>query len=132
MGFEEIQHTADWSVRVWGDDLPQLFAESARAMNALSGLEIGPGPRVERPFAASGDDPESLLVSFLSELIYLQEQENLGFDTFEFGALADTMSLAMQGGRIQRIDKAIKAVTWHELKIAAGSRGLETTLVFDV
>ena len=27
MGFEEIPHTADWSIRVWADDLAGLLAE---------------------------------------------------------------------------------------------------------
>ena len=132
MGFEEVQHTADWSVRVWGSDLPDLFAESARATNALSGLAIGPGPRATRRFRAEGPDVESLLVSFLSELVYLAEQEALGFDTFEVGMPLPPLSLSMQGGPILRLDKAIKAVTWHDLKIVRTERGLETIIVFDV
>ena len=48
MGFEEISHTADWSARVWAQDLPSLFAESARAMNSLAGTVTAKGPRVKR------------------------------------------------------------------------------------
>jgi SHS2 domain-containing protein len=132
MGYEELHHTADWSVRVWAEDLPQLFAESARAMNALSGLEIRPGTRVQRTFESSGPDPETLLVSFLSELIYLQEQDHLGFDQFEFGMLEAALSLTMEGGPVLRIEKAIKAVTWHEMHIERTSRGLESVIIFDV
>ncbi len=83
MGFEEISHTADWSARVWAEDLPSLFVEAARAMNSLSGTVIGTGPRVTRTFEAEGPDVESLLVAFLSELVYYQEQENLAFDVFD-------------------------------------------------
>ena len=132
MGFEEVQHTADWSVRVWGNDLPDLFAESARAMNALSGLAIGPGPRLRRHFQAEGQDPEGLLVAFLSELIYLAEEAGLGFERFDVGMPVPPLSLSMEGGPIVRLDKAIKAVTWHDLKITRTERGLETIIVFDV
>ena len=133
MGFEEISHTADWAVRVWGQDLPSLFAESARAMNALAGTVIEPRPRLERMFESEGTDLESLLVAFLSELVYCQEQENLAFDTFELKFEGDQrLKAQMEGAPIASTDKAIKAVTYHNLKIEETSRGYEVIIVFDV
>jgi SHS2 domain-containing protein len=132
MGFEEISHTADWSVRVWAEDLPALFAESARAMNSLAGAETGTSPRVKRRFELAGMDAESLLVAFLSELVYYQEQENLAFDTFDIQMNAGKISASMEGGEITSVDKAIKAVTYHSLKIEETERGFEATIVFDV
>ena len=132
MGFEEIPHTADWSVRVWAQDLPSLLAESARAMNALAGTVTDPGPRVERAFASEGPDIESLLIAFLSELVYYQEQENLAFDTFDIRMSDRHLSVTMEGSQITSVDKAIKAVTYHNLKIEETSRGYEVVIVFDV
>ena len=132
MGFEEISHTADWSVRVWAPDLPSLFAESARAMNTLAGTVTSKGLRVKRTFEADGPDVESLLVSFLSELIYYQEQENLACDTFDIEMSAEHISVKMEGTAIASVDKAIKAVTYHNLKIEETSRGYEVVIVFDV
>ncbi len=143
MGFEEISHTADWSARVWAKDLPSLFAESARAMNSLAGTVIAQGSRVKRIFEAEDTDAESLLVAFLSELVYYQEQENLAFDKFEFevksvaliGAAmpkGKRLKVEMEGGQIVSTDKAIKAVTYHNLKIEKTKRGVAITIVFDV
>jgi SHS2 domain-containing protein len=132
MGFEEIPHTADWSVRVWAQDLPSLLAESARAMNALAGTVTGPGPRLKRTFESKGPDVESLLVAFLSELVYYQEQENLAFDTFDIQISGKQISVTMEGSQIASIDKAIKAVTYHNLKVEETSRGYEVVVVFDV
>ena len=153
MGFEEISHTADWSVRVWAQDLPSLFAESARAMNSLSGTVTGKVPRVKRMFANEAPDAESLLVAFLSELVYYQEQENLAFDKFKLevtklalplnfasGTIVSSAAVSkgkklkveMEGGPIASVDKAIKAVTYHNLKIEKTNEGFETTIVFDV
>ena len=153
MGFEEISHTADWSVRVWADDLPSLFAEAARAMNALSGTRIGKDPRLTRTFVCEAPDEESLLVAFLSELVYYQEQENLAFDEFRLevktpalplsfasGTIVSsgvvskgkTLRVEMDGAPVESVDKAIKAVTYHNLIIAKTSEGFETTIVFDV
>jgi SHS2 domain-containing protein len=132
MGFEEISHTADWSVRVWAEDLSSLFAESARAMNTLAGIVIGKSPRVKRIFEAHGSDGESLLVAFLSELVYYQEQENIAFDVFHLEVDSQKLKVGMEGAEIASVDKAIKAVTFHNLKIEKTNRGFETTIVFDV
>jgi SHS2 domain-containing protein len=143
MGFEEISHTADWSAHIWAEDLPSLFIESARAMNKLAGIVLAEDPRVKRTFEAEGNDAESLLISFLSELIYYQEQENLAFEFFELevGSSAkrdgaqdahNKLEAEMEGGQIVSADKAIKAATYHNLRIEKTSRGFETTIVFDV
>jgi SHS2 domain-containing protein len=132
MGFEEISHTADWSARVWAKDLPSLFMETARAMSALSGTVIGNGPRLTRTFEAEGPDAESLLVAFLSELLYYQEQENLAFDVFDLRVASQWLKVELEGAEIASSEKAIKAVTFHNLKIERTSDGFETTIVFDV
>ena len=38
----------------------------------------------------------------------------------------------MEGAEIESVDKAIKAVTYHNLKIQRNAEDLETTIVFDV
>ncbi len=132
MGFEEVSHTADWSARVWAPDLPTLFKEAARAMNSLSGTVIGTDDRVSRTLELEGPDLESLLVAFLSELVYYQEQENLTFDDFDLRVAGQWLKVAMEGAQIKSVDKAIKAVTYHNLKIESTREGFETTIVFDV
>jgi SHS2 domain-containing protein len=132
MGFEELSHTADWSARVWAPDLPSLFGEAARAMNSLSGTIIGAGPRVTRTFEAEGPDVESLLVAFLSELVYYQEQENLALEDFDVRIAPQWLKVSMKGAEVESVEKAIKAVTYHNLKIQRTTEGLETTIVFDV
>lgn len=132
MGFEEISHTADWSVRVWAADLPALFAECARAMNALSGTVIGPGPRLKRWWECEAPDAESMLVAFLSELVYYQEQEGLAFDRFGVQVESGSLKAEMEGAQVLSVDKAIKAVTYHNLRIVETDQGFETTIVFDV
>ena len=132
MGFEEIAHTADWSARVWAADLPGLFRESALTLNALAGTVLAPGPRLRRGFESEGPDAESLLVSFLSELVYLQEQESLAFDIFQVHVQPHRLKVEMEGAPIASVDKAVKAVTYHNLKIDKTSEGFEVIVVFDV
>ena len=140
MPFEEVPHTADWSIRVWADNLPGLLVESARGMYWLAGAELvlsnveglAEGPRGKKTFEAEEPDRESLLVAFLSELVYYAEQENLGFDDFDIQIKNGRLKAELGGAPLQSISKAIKAVTWHNLKIEETARGLEVEIVFDV
>lgn len=132
MGFEEIPHTADWAVRVWAEGLPGLLAESARAMDALAGVVTASEPRVQRSLTLEAPDRESMLVAFLSELLFLEEHEHLAFDRFQFRMGEERASIEMEGGPVISYEKAIKAVTWHDLKIEETGNGLEVRIVFDV
>jgi len=132
MGFEEIQHTADWAMRIWARDVPSLFAEAAKGLNALAHVELAQGPREKRQFESEAPDEESLLVAFLTELIYYQEQENLGFDQFDIEVGNERLQVKMSGAPIKSIGKAIKAATYHNLKIQKTSRGYEAEIVLDV
>jgi SHS2 domain-containing protein len=132
MGYEEKAHTADWALRVWADDLEGLFAEAARGMYALSGANQAEGPKVKRTFEAEAPDAESLLVAFLSELVYAVEQEHLIFDEFDVQVEGIKLKVEMSGTPILSLTKAIKAVTYHNLQIQPTARGYEVEIVFDV
>jgi len=101
-------------------------------MFSLSWTVAGNGARVSNTFEAKGIDLESLLVAFLSELVYYQEQEDLTFDVFDLRIASQWLKVAMEGAQIESVDKAIKAVTYHNLRIERNAEGFETTIVFDV
>ena len=132
MGFEEIPHTADWAIRVWSEDLAGLLVASALGMYALSGAKQARVPRVTRRLEVEGVDAEGMLVAFLSELAYLAEQENTAFDRFDIQLKDDRLNVEMQGAPLKSLSKAIKAVTYHNLKIEHTERGMEAVIVFDV
>lgn len=137
MPFEEIPHTADLCLHVWAADLTSLFVESARGMNALARFRIAEKPRVERTFSTSAVDTESLLVAFLSELVYFAEQDRLAFDRFDLSLDLITgqpcrLSATLHGAPILSLDKVIKAVTYHNLRIQRTTQRYEMEIVFDV
>lgn len=131
-GFREIPHTADWALHVWGSDFASLFEQAAFGMNAIAGVTLADEPRLTKELVFSSMDPESLLVAFLSELLFLQEQENLSFDSFHLLVDNHHLQVHMEGGNIINLNKAIKAVTYHELKIQTVNNGFEANIVFDV
>ena len=132
-GFEEIEHTADWSLRVRGQDLEHLFRNAAFGMVGLMGISTEDGPEHSYSLDLEAEDPESLLVAFLDEILYRVEftaasVEDITFSSFSDHALrAVIASLPVLG-----IEKAIKAVTFHMLEILKAEQGFETVIVFDV
>ncbi len=131
-GFREIEHTADWELEVWAPNLAELFSQAAKGMLSLSGMQLAAEPRIEREINLQAFDDESLLVAFLSELLYLGELHHLGFDQYEIQVERQQLSAQLTGAPIQSIEKEIKAVTFHRLVIHTDAHGLSTRLVFDV
>jgi SHS2 domain-containing protein len=131
-GFREIEHTADWELHVWAPDLTALLEQAARGMYALSGVSLQPGPRWLREITLPVADPEGLLVSFLSELLWLGEQDGLGFDVFALELTAGRLHARLEGAPFVARSKEIKAVTFHQLAVRRTARGLEVNIVFDV
>jgi SHS2 domain-containing protein len=131
-GYFEIEHTADWALTVFAPDLTGLLEQAARGMYILSGVILALAPRGVRAFIVKGYDPEHLLVKFLSELLFMSEEEGIGFDSFDLCLAGLTLEARVTYSPIESQQKEIKAVTYHNLHIQPSTRGLEATIVFDV
>jgi SHS2 domain-containing protein len=137
-GFLEIEHTADWELFVWAPDMPGLLEQSARGMYALAGIGVEPVEGREYSIAIEALDEEGLLVNFLSELLYKEEEQGLAFDGFdlmvEHGSAGEGYRLdaKLVGRPAVHREKDIKAVTYHKLRVEHGPNGLEVRIVFDV
>jgi SHS2 domain-containing protein len=131
--YVEVEHTADWSLRVWAPTRAALWVEAARGMYALMGARATLAPGIRCPVALQGGDDESLLTAWLQEWLYYTETQQLVFDDFEIDHLASGELRGSASGRpAAHLDKLIKAVTYHNLRITARDDGFEVTLVFDV
>ena len=131
--FEEIPHTADWSFRAFGRDLNELFENAAGAIFALEGAESESGVEIERAVEISGIDYESLLVNWLSELLYMQESHREVYRRFQVKSLTPTgLHAHVYGTPFKNLDKVIKAVTYHNLKIEQTASGWQAVVVVDV
>jgi len=132
IGYREIEHTADWELLIWAPNLTTLLETAAQGMYALSHLQLAVGPREMREFEIPFGDRESLLVDFLSELLFFGEHEGIAFENYQFEINASTLKVQARGASIQDQAKEIKAVTYHRLQIRETTRGLEVNIVFDV
>ena len=131
-GYREIEHTADWELQVWAPDFPVLLETAARGMYALAHTTLMETARTSCTFELSSRDRESLLVDFLSELLFLGEEENLAFDEFRLSMDGNNLKAQVLGAPIREQVKEIKAVTYHRLQVRQTDTGLEVNIVFDV
>ena len=135
--FRVLEHTADIGFEAFGQSREEVFANAARALCDLTVdldcIEL----REALPIRVEGRDPASLLVNWLSEILYLHDAEGWLFGEFEFGALADT-SLAVVA-RGERFNSArhqakllVKAITYHQLVLEQTPSGWRAQVYVDI
>lgn len=132
-GFREIQHTADLALHVWSINLPGLFKKSVEGMYQLIGISSNSSSAIStESLVLEAIDNETLLVSFLSECLFLVFNKN----QFAIPDLLEIdeglLNCRMQVFPIKKINKEIKAVTFHNLHISHNKNGCQVNIVFDV
>ena len=134
--FEFIEHTADAGVRVQASTLEDLFETAGLAFTELVTRVDSVDRRVERQFSLEEDDIETLLVSWLQELLYLLDTEDLVFARFQV-KLQDLSLKATAWGdvfdpKIHTIRTEIKAITYHQLEVVESDQGWQAQVIFDI
>ncbi|NMC54195.1 MAG: archease [Chloroflexi bacterium] len=132
-GFIEIAHTADWAVKIWAPDFMSLLAEAARAMYALQMTRVeGQSGRAAVEMSVAGEDEESWLVGFLSELVYWQDTRGIMVEELAFSRDGSVIRARGWAVTIAERAKEIKAVTYSGLEVRVTEQGVEAVVVFDV
>jgi len=139
MAVEVFDHTADIGVRVTAASLDQLFAEAGRAVAMLvienpDAIEL----RHTITIDIEDDDLEALFVDWLRELIYRVDAERLLLREFcvrlsdgDRRLRAECRGEAADWTR-HRPEHELKAVTYHQLRVAQTPTGWEASVIFDI
>jgi SHS2 domain-containing protein len=134
-GFEEVSHTADLEIKVWGKDMASIFKSAAAGMFHLSGIEdLEQGvSAVKQNITLDAMDYEGLLILFLEELLYRLTEDYMMYE-IEKISISDEFSLKakVKGCQIRSYQRDIKAVTYHNLNIRTTPEGYEANIVFDI
>ena len=135
--FEIIEHPADVGIRVYGRDLAALFAHAALGLCSLITDTDTVLERETRSVEVAALDRESLLVAWLSEVLWLIEAEDLLFARFTIESLSDTGLAATAYGEPADPQRhpyrgVIKAVTYHQLQLRQQAGTWSTNIIFDV
>ena len=132
-----LDHTADYMVEVSAPTLEELFAEAALALFEAITDVSSVHPRERVSYRVAGASPEELLVSWLTELLFLYESERWLFRRFEArlvngkGVEGEAWGEKLDPAR-HPIDREVKAVTYHQMAIAREGGVIKTRIVFDL
>ena len=134
IAFEEIEHTADRALKIYGRNFEELLRNAAFGLNSLMGVNEETGATTQiKSIILDAEDAEGLLVEWLSELAYWAESEMLVFTKFDLKKVSPThVKAAVAGRQVSKLERHIKAVTYHKLEIVKTDTGLAATVVFDV
>lgn len=132
--YELIDHTADMMVKAYGSTLEECFANAAYALfdQTVDLSTIGTEETVE--IDVSGIDDEDRLYSFLSEMLFIEDCDNIILKEFNVRFDEGRVLCTAKGEKLNRdkhrIRSEVKAVTYHMMEV---NREIPSvTVIFDV
>ncbi|MGD8821963.1 MAG: archease [Anaerolineales bacterium] len=133
MTYEEIEHTADLAIKVAAPTFSDLLMEAAAAVMELSGIVLQDKILRQESITLKAEDPETLLVSWLEELLFAIEVKHAGYRDCQLKIAGEYLLHAtITSASIKSLQRMIKAVTFHDLSVERKDHGFETVIVFDV
>jgi SHS2 domain-containing protein len=139
--YEYLEHTADIKFLAYGRTLEELFENAALAMfNVMIDTDKVSGETAKEVFLKSSD-LESLLVDWLSELLYLFEVDEIVFRKFQVKEIRDegseySITARASGEKFypesHPFETEIKAVTYNQLEIEKTADGWKAQVVVDI
>jgi SHS2 domain-containing protein len=133
--FEILEHKADLKIKVFGKTKEELFENAMVGMFEAAKYETTKRLTTkQQTIKISSVDLPSLLVDFLSEILYLVETKKLVFEKVEFRKLTENEIEGILAGRpLKRMGVHIKGVTYHDLDIRQEkNRTWQATILFDI
>lgn len=131
--YEILEHKADLKIGVFGEDKKELFRNALIAMSSALRAKtksLGPG----RDIKIKSLNLETLLVDFLSEVLYLIQVNKEIYANIKFKKFSDTeIKGRLSGQKVERFGEDIKGVTYHDLGIHQKKDGTwQATILFDI
>ncbi len=140
MTYRFLEHTADIGLEVSAETLPELFSEALRGMtDIVTEVELVEAS-FERRFDLTGDRPDLLLLEFLGEALFRFEvhQELFRSACLEVvGSAAGWRASGAVSGESLDPERhpmkvMIKAVTYHQLRVAREEGLWHARVIFDI
>jgi SHS2 domain-containing protein len=141
--YEILEHPADVGFLAYGETFRELFENAALAMCSLACAQEEIEEREQIEIVATGADVESLLYSWLTEILAVADAEQLVFRRACISELrepqAGTAGAAQGIARGEKFDRGrhaagtyIKAVTLHQFAVERTSDGFRARVYLDL
>ncbi len=132
--YKIIDHPSDIGIEAFGKNKTELFENAAYGMmDMMFGSPDNKILSEPFPLKVSAEDIESLMVAWLSELLYIVDSKKVSLLAFKITKLFDKeLEAEVFGGKIGRVKTGIKAVTYSQMKIGEKNGVWSTRIIFDV
>jgi SHS2 domain-containing protein len=141
--YEILEHPADVGFLAYGRTLSELFENAALALSALACAPEKIEERLEHEITAHAADLESLLYSWLAEILAIADAEQLVFRRAKVMSLHEPASGRpgevrgnLYGEKFDRAHHAaatyIKAVTLHQFALERTPEGFRARVFLDL
>ena len=132
--YEILEHKADLKIRAFGRRKRELFLNLLFGMAESQKAEFKTRKRIKKEVKIKSPDLSTLLVDFLSEVLYLSQVNKEVYFKIEFDKFTDTeIEGKLIGQEVERFGEDIKAVTYHGLDIRQlKDKTWEATVLFDI
>jgi SHS2 domain-containing protein len=140
-GYRFLGHTADVKIEAYGKTVNEAFQEAARALTEVMTDTSKIHPIIRRKIEVEAEDLQSLLYEWLEEFIYLFDSEGLIFSEFKVENIQQIEGKLKLNGEAagEEFDEekhpqrtAIKAATYHEMKIKQSPKKTVLEFVLDI
>lgn len=136
-GFDYFEVAADVGIRGWGPTPEAAFRQTGLAFFALMVTPEGIVERESREVRAQGDTPESLLVNWLNDCLYVHDVEGfvarrIDFPVFEARRLHSLLWGETVDPARHRLGTIVKAATLHQLTIRQADGSWEIRVILDI
>jgi SHS2 domain-containing protein len=136
-GWEHFEVDADVGVRAWATSRGAAFAEAALGVLALVVDPASVEPHESRSVRAQAETPETLLVAWIDECLYVHEIEGFAARTVEVTECSDTvvhgrlLGEPLDPGR-HRLGTVVKAATVRRVLVETDGARHDVRIVVDV
>ena len=104
-----IDHTADMMVKAFGNTIEECFGNAAYALFDQTVDLSGIGTSEETDIRVSGIDDEDRLYSFLSEMLFIEDCDNLILKEFEVSFEGDDVVCHARGETLDRTRHRVRS-----------------------
>jgi SHS2 domain-containing protein len=133
--YQILEHKADLKIKVFGKTKEELFENAMVGMQKAAKYQKKLKTQKSKvKIKIKSMDLPSLLVDFLSEILYLVETKKMVFEKVEFKKFTENEIEAILIGKpLKRMGVHIKGVTYHDLDIhQEKDKTWQATILFDI
>ena len=136
-GWEHFEVEADVGVRAWGTSRAEAFAQATLGVFALLVTPDQVQPHEDREVRAQADGPETLLVAWIDECLYVHEIEGFVVQGLELTVCTDTLAHGVLHGEPvdpgrHQTGTVVKGATHHKVAVTVRDGVHEVRVIVDV